>query len=113
MLILLSNEFPNEEFNKNAGKGSWIVLLEDKAPIVYSFFALISFVLMLFTEAVGDMRKAAILALPMLLLAHAAANYLQKKEKGKDFLFGKFKTIQAYFLVGILLTASFILARFV
>lgn len=114
MLILLANEFPDAEFDKRAGKNHWVVLLgKEKSSYLYAFLAYFSFVFIVIAALLGRLPWTTILTLLVFPSAYAASDFLRRNVKGNDFLFAQAKTIQTHLFVGILLTVSFILARFI
>lgn len=114
MLILLANEFPDEEFDRKAGKNHWVVLLgKGKSAYVYGFFAYFSFIFVVVIAVLGRLPWTAILTLLAFPFAHAAADYFRRNASGDNFLFAQEKTIQTHLFMGLLLTLSFIIARFI
>ncbi len=114
MLILFANEFPDEEFDREAGKNNWLVLLgKRKSAYVYAFFAYFSFVFVVIAAILGRLPWTAILTLLAFPFAYAAADFFRQNARGEDFLFAQRKTIQTHLLMGLLLILSFIIARFI
>lgn len=110
MLILLVNEFPDAESDRQAKKNHLVVLLgKESAAKLYAFFAYASFTFTALAVAFSLLPVAALSVLAAFTGAFTAIKYLLKNPLAEDYLPAQVATIKTDLNAGLLLTAAFIL----
>jgi len=113
MLVILINEFPDYEADKAVGKKTLVVLLgKEKAVRMYHFLLVLAYAFIVAMVVAGVFPILCLIALLTAPLAYKAIAVSRRYYAShRELLPANAATIALHFLVGISLTAGFLLSK--